>query len=71
MNTSPESKMDIFRILNLRTEWEDLARNFVGVNQNGTVDSLDDFVKNGAKKNRFRPGFDKAIDIAESILKGV
>lgn len=61
-------KISIFEILNLRSEWEDLARNFVGVNQNGTVDSLHDFVENGVKKNRFRPGYDRAVEVANTIL---
>ena len=63
--------LSVFEILNLRTEWEELARGFVGVNQNGTIDSLREFVSNGHKKNRFRPGFNEAIDIAETILKAV
>lgn len=69
MNTSPTEDLNIFDLLNLRSEWENLARNFNGVNQHGTLDSLRDFVENGHKKNRFRPGFNKAIDIAEVILK--
>ena len=63
--------LSVFEILNLRTEWEELARGFVGVNQTGTIDSLREFVSNGHKKNRFRPGFNEAIDIAETILKAV
>lgn len=63
--------LSVFDILNLRTEWEELARNFTGINQNGTIESLQEFVKNGHKKNRFRPGFNEAIDIAETILKAV
>lgn len=65
------NKMSIFEYLRLRTDWEELATQFVGVNQHGTVESLKDFVERGHKKNRFRPGFDKAIDIANKILNGV
>jgi hypothetical protein len=60
----------IFELLQLRSEWEDLVRNFTGVNQNGTLDSLQEFLDNGHKKNRFRDGYDLAIDIAQEILKG-
>lgn len=60
----------IFELLELRSEWEDLVRNFTGVNQNGTLDSLQEFLDNGHKKNRFRDGYDQAIDIAKEILKG-
>lgn len=60
----------IFELLELRSEWEELARNFTGVNQNGTLDSLVEFLENGHKKNRFREGYDRAIYIAKEILKG-
>jgi len=63
--------ISIFEILNLRSEWEDLARNFIEVDQNGTIDSLQDFVKNGMRKNRFRPGFDRATELANIILEKV
>jgi hypothetical protein len=61
--------MSIFEYLNLRSEFEDLARHFVGVNQNGTVDSLKEFKSKGAKKNRFRDGYDRAIEIANEVTR--
>ena len=63
--------LSVFEILNLRTEWEELARGFIGIKKDGTIDSLQEFVKNGHRKNRFRAGFNEAIDIAERILKAV
>jgi hypothetical protein len=60
--------MDVFEYLNKRSEFEDLARYFVGVNQNGTVDSMKDFIENGHKKNRFREGFDRALEICEEVV---
>lgn len=67
--SSPKRK-SIFELLELRSEWEDLARHFSGVNQNGTLASLKDFRERGFKKNRFRPGYQRAMDIAEEILNG-
>lgn len=62
--------MSVFELLNLRSEWEDLARNFVGVNQHGTIDSLKEFLEIGHRKNRFRDGFEEASELAEMILRG-
>lgn len=62
--------MNVFNYLNLRSQWEDLARNFVGVNQHGTIESLQDFVENGHRKNRFRDGYEEAMELAEMILRG-
>lgn len=62
--------MNVFNYLNLRSQWEDLARNFVGVNQHGTIQSLQDFVENGHRKNRFRDGYEEAMELAEMILRG-
>lgn len=71
MNTSQTEDLSIFDILRLRSEWEDLARGFAGVPQDGTLDNLEYFIQNGHRKNRFRPGFQTALDIAERILQGV
>ena len=61
--------LNFFTILRLRGEWEILALKFVGVNQNGTLDSLRDFLSKGHRKNRFREGYDRAVELAEEILE--
>lgn len=63
------TKMTVFELLMLRSEWEDLARNFRNINQHGTLDSLEHFLAFGATRNRFRDGFDRAVEIANSIIE--
>lgn len=63
--------MTIFDILNLRTEWEDIVRGYKFVGKDGTIDNLSNFLKHGNRSNRFRPNYDRAMEIAETILKSV
>ena len=62
--------MNIFEYLVLRSEFEDLSRYFVGVNQNGTLESMKNFIESGHKKNRFREGFDRALEICQEVVNG-
>jgi hypothetical protein len=55
----------------LRTEWEDLIKDFKFVGKEGTIDNLQTFIENGHKGNRFRPGFDRAVEITQEILRKV
>ena len=66
-----KSKISIFDYLNLRTEWEELVQDFNMDDHRkaGTIDNLRIFIENGAKGNRFRKGFDQALDIAEILLR--
>lgn len=63
------TKMTVFELMMLRSEWEDLARNFRNINQQGTLDSLEQFLASGATRNRFREGFDRAVEIATIITE--
>lgn len=65
------AKMSVFEILNLRSQWEDLVKDFQMDEHRkfGTIDSLRIFVENGPVGNRFRKGFDEAMEIAETILR--
>lgn len=63
------TKMTVFELMMLRSEWEDLARNFRNINQHGTLDSLEQFLVSGATRNRFREGFDRAVEIATIITE--
>jgi hypothetical protein len=62
-------RMTVFELMMLRYEWEEIARNFRNVNQNGTLDSLQQFLDRGAVRNRFRDGFDRATEIANIIIE--
>lgn len=62
-------KLSVFELLSLRYEWEEIVMNFKFTNKNGTIDNLKAFLENGYKGNRFRPGYDRALDIAQKILK--
>jgi len=63
--------MTFFDILRLRGEFEILAMKFTGVNQNGTIEGLEAFLDNGHRKNRFRPGYERAREVAETILEAL
>jgi hypothetical protein len=63
------TKMTVFELMMLRYEWEEIARGFRNVNQNGTLDSLQQFLDRGAVRNRFRDGFDRATEIANIIIE--
>ncbi len=56
--------------LTKRYEWEELTSNFniPEEHRQGTVNSLEWFIKNGHKANSLRNGFDKAMQIANLIL---
>ena len=64
--------MNIFTTLNLRTEFESIVafgKKYDLPNHNSDINSLVFFVNEGDKKNRFRKHYDRALEIAESILK--
>lgn len=61
--------MTLFNILNLRFNWERLTSKYkMDVDNTGTINNLEWFIKNGSVNNRFRPGFDEALNIANTIL---
>lgn len=62
-------RMSVFELMMLRSEWEDIARNFRNINQHGTVASLEQFLAYGMVRNRFRDGFDRAVEIATIITE--
>ena len=61
---------DFFQMLNLRSEFEDLARNFEMPEErrSGIINNLEWFKNQGNKKNRFREGYNRAVEICEEIL---
>lgn len=60
--------MSVFEILNLRSQWEEIANN-LNVDANSSINGLEWFVKNSHKNNRFKSGWSEAMNIAEIILK--
>lgn len=63
-------KMTVFELLNLRTQWEELAQD-LKVDIDSSVSGLKRFVENGHKNNRFRKGYKEAVEVAEKILENV
>lgn len=63
--------MNVFQYLLLRSEWEELVKDFKFVGKEGTIDNLVNFLETGHKGNRFRPGFDRAVEIAKTITMSI
>lgn len=61
--------MSIFEILNLRTQWEQLVEDFKMNEKEGTIYNIKWFINNGHENNRFRNGFNEAMEIARIIDK--
>lgn len=73
MNVEPikKSKISVFDYLNLRTDWEDLVKDFQmdEHRKHGTIANIKWFIEYGLIGNRFRKGCDEAMEIAETILR--
>lgn len=72
-NTNLDHYTDnIFTILNLRSQWEDIALNgrstYKLINEDSTIDTLKWFVNSGSKSNRFRKNFKQALSLANDIV---
>ena len=65
------SKADIFTILNLRTQWEAIVyqKNYSMPSCDSDIRSLENFVKDGHRSNRFKEGFSEAMSLAKKILE--
>jgi len=63
--------MSLSELLVLRSEYEDLARNFdvAEDKRHGVINSLEWFKRYGNRKNRFRNGYDRAIEICNIMLE--
>lgn len=63
--------MNLFRMLQMRTEFESLVSGrsrFDLPSREGDINSLRYFVSEGHKKNRFRKHYARALELAETIL---
>lgn len=61
----------VFHLLNMRTEYETIvsSRGYDMVSTHSDINSLRSFTQEGHKKNRFRPNYDKAFELAETIMR--
>jgi len=62
-----ENKMSVFEILNLRSEWENIARN-LNTDIDSSISGLESFISYSYKSNRFKSGWKEAMEIAERIV---
>ena len=63
--------MSIAEILSLSFQFEEIIKNFV-IPDNRKASILENiiwFKKYGNRKNRFRPGYDRAVEIANKIYE--
>lgn len=61
-------KMSVFDLLSLRFEWEEIVRTLRWGDKDGRVETLEKFLQVGHKSNRFRPGYERAAEIAKLIV---
>ena len=62
--------MTIFEYLVLRSQFEEHVLNLEipDERKQGTIENLEWFNSNGHQKNRFRDGFEQAMEITQQIL---
>ena len=61
--------MNHMQLLNLRTEFEELASEFSNsVGSGSSINTLEWFAEYGFRSNRLRNGYDRAMEIANIIL---
>ena len=65
--------ISLAELLRLRSEYEDLARSFdvAEDKRQGVINSLEWFKRYGNRKNRFRNGYGRAIEICNVMLKEI
>ena len=60
--------MNTMEILNLRTEFEDISSDFNMSVSGSCINTLKWFAENGFRSNRLRNGYDRAMEIANTII---
>lgn len=60
--------MSVFEILNLRSQWEELARN-LNTDIDSSISGLKCFIEYSYKSNRFKEGWAEAMEIAKQIVE--
>ena len=63
-------RLNFIQLMNLRTEFEELASGFSkSVGSGSSINTFEWFAEYGYKSNRMRSGYDRAMEIASIILK--
>lgn len=61
--------MQIIQMLNLRTEFEEIATDFSrSVGGGSSINTLEWFAEHGFRSNRLRNGYERAMEIADTII---
>jgi len=62
-------QINFIQLLNLRTEFEEIATDFSkSVGGGSSINTLEWFAEHGFRSNRLRNGYDRAMEIANIIL---
>lgn len=59
--------LNFFNLLNLRTEFESLTKDFKLPTKESDIDSIEWFIENGQASNSLRDGFNDALQVAIKI----
>jgi len=59
--------LNIFTVLNLRFEFEEITKDFSMSVEGSSIDTIDWFLENGHRSNSLRNGFNRAKEIALAI----
>ena len=59
--------MNFFQIIMLRSEFEDITRDFSMSVDGSSIDTIEWFLENGHRSNSLRNGFDRAKELAIAI----
>lgn len=61
--------MQIIELLNLRTEFEEIASDFSkSIGGGSSINTLEWFAEHGFRSNRLRNGYERAMEIANTII---
>lgn len=59
--------MTFVEVLNLRTRFEEIVKDFNMNSFNSGIDTIEWFIENGHRSNSLRNGFNEAMNIAKTI----
>lgn len=63
------TNLTLFELLDLRFEYEQLIQTLQFKSKNGDIASLQSFIDTGHKNNRFKPGYERALELAKVIVE--
>jgi len=59
--------MTIFQVIMLRSEFEDITKDYSMSVEGSSIDTIEWFIENGHRSNSLRNGFERAMNIARTI----